>query len=80
MTTDGKGEKETLELTLEGKTLVVEGRLRRVSHVDGDGYKLLADPESAIAWRGPNSRADLLVSVPTGTVVSRPTTWHSSLG
>jgi len=49
-----------VELSLEGKDLVVQGRLCRVAHVDGDGYKFLTDPESAIdALRSSNMRADL---------------------
>jgi hypothetical protein len=52
----------TTELHLEGRKVVVEGRLCRVAHVDGEGYKFLADPESAIAaLRGSNTRADLFM-------------------
>ena len=38
----------------------MRGRLCRIAHVDGDGYKFLAEPESAIAalWAS-NRRADL---------------------
>ncbi len=52
--------KEMTELSLEGRDLSVRGRLCRIAHVDGDGYKFLADPESAIAaLRGSNARLDL---------------------
>jgi len=51
---------EITELSLEGKDLLVRGRLCRIAHVDGDGYKFLTDPESAIAaLRISNTRADL---------------------
>ena len=39
----------------------MQGRLCRVAHVDGEGFKFLADPESAVAaLRYSNPRADLL--------------------
>jgi hypothetical protein len=48
------------ELSLEGRDVVVQGRLCRVAQVDGDGYKFLADPESAMAALvGSHTRADL---------------------
>jgi hypothetical protein len=48
------------EFSFEGRDVVVQGRLCRVAHLDGDGYKFLADPDSAIAaLRGSNARADL---------------------
>ena len=51
---------EIAELSLEGRDVSVRGRLCRVAHVDGDGYKFLTDPETAIAaLRGSNTRADL---------------------
>src|SRR5438309_3665231 len=51
---------EMAELRLEGRDVIVQGPLCRVAHVDGEGYKFLADPESAIAaLRGSNTRADL---------------------
>src|SRR5437016_2917868 len=51
---------EMAELRLDGRDVVVQGRLCRVAHVDGEGYKFLADPESGIAaMRGSNARADL---------------------
>jgi hypothetical protein len=51
---------EVAEFTLEARDMVVQGRLCRVAHVDGDGYKFLKDPETAIAaLRGSNARADL---------------------
>src|SRR6202453_2106872 len=50
----------TAELYFEGREVVVQGRLCRVAHVDGEGYKFLADPESAIAaFRTSNTRADI---------------------
>jgi hypothetical protein len=51
---------EPKELSIEGRDVVVQSRLCRVAHVDGDGFKFLGDPESAIAaLRGSNKRADL---------------------
>jgi hypothetical protein len=48
------------KLRLESREVVVQGRLCRVAHVDGEGYKSLADPESAIAAiRTSNTRADI---------------------
>jgi hypothetical protein len=50
------------EFSLEARDVVVQGRLCRVAHVDGYGYKFLADPETAIAaLRGSNTRADLFM-------------------
>lgn len=44
----------------EGRDLVVQGRLCQVAHVDGEGYKFLANPESVIsALRGSKQPADL---------------------
>jgi len=40
---------EMAELRLEGRDVIVQGPLCRVAHVDGEGYKFLAGPESAIA-------------------------------
>lgn len=38
----------------------MQGRLCRIAHVDGDGYKFLVDPEAVIAkLRGSGARADL---------------------
>lgn len=52
----------TTELRVEGREVIVEGRLCHVAHVDGEGYKFLADPESAIAGvRSSNVRADLFM-------------------
>src|SRR5215467_1400563 len=51
---------KTGEFSIEGRDVVVQGRLCRVAHVDGDGYKFLADPESAIvSLRGCSRRVDL---------------------
>jgi len=51
---------EMAEFTLEARDMVVQGRLCRVAHIDGDGYKFLKDPETAIAaLRASNTRADL---------------------
>lgn len=48
------------ELGFEAKDVIVQGRLCRVAHVDGDCYKFLADPKSVIAaLRNSNTRADL---------------------
>jgi hypothetical protein len=48
------------KFNFEGRDVVVQGRLCRVAHLDGDGYKFLADPDSAIAaLRASNTRADL---------------------
>jgi hypothetical protein len=53
---------EMAEFSLEARDVVVQGRLCRVAHVDGDGYKFLADLETAIAaLRGSNTRADLFM-------------------
>jgi hypothetical protein len=51
---------EMTQLRLEGRDLVVQGRLCQIAHIDGEGYKFLADPEPAIAaLRSSNMRADL---------------------
>jgi hypothetical protein len=51
---------EIAQFSIEGRGVVAHGRLCRVAHVDGDDYKFLADPESAItALRTSNTRADL---------------------
>jgi len=48
------------EISLEGRDVIVQHRLCRVAHIDGDGYKFLTDSESAIAaLRSSNTRADL---------------------
>lgn len=48
------------EFSLEGRDAVVQGRLTKLVHVDGDGYKFLADPQSAVtALRDSDTRADL---------------------
>jgi hypothetical protein len=48
------------EFSIEGRHVVVRGRLCRVAHVDADDYKFLADPESAMAaLRASNTGADL---------------------
>jgi hypothetical protein len=48
------------ELCLENRNVIVQGRLCRVAHVDGEGYKFLADPESGIAaLRDSGVQADL---------------------
>lgn len=48
------------ELRLEDRNVLVQGRLCRVAHVDGEGYKFLADPKSAVATlRDSSTRADL---------------------
>ncbi len=53
------------ELRLEGRKVVVQGRLCRVAHLDGEGYKFLGDPESGIAeLRAANPRADLFTFLP----------------
>jgi hypothetical protein len=48
-----------MTMELEGRNVVVQGGLSRVAHVDGDGYKFLADPLSAIATLRHSKRADL---------------------
>jgi hypothetical protein len=51
---------EMQKLRIEGREVRVQGRICRVADVDGEGYKFLADPRSAIAvLRGSNTRADL---------------------
>jgi len=48
------------ELCLEDRNVVVQGRLCRLAQVDGEGFKFLADPKSAIAaLRDSNTRADM---------------------
>jgi hypothetical protein len=48
------------EFSVEGRDVVVQGRICRVAHLDGEGYKFLTDPDSAIAvLRGSNTRVDL---------------------
>jgi hypothetical protein len=59
-----------LELRLENRNVVLEGRLCRVAHVDGDGYKFLADPESAISALRANTRADLFTFMQEPTETS----------
>ena len=50
------------KLRLESREVVVQGRFCRVAHVDGEGYKFLADPKSAIsALRSSNMRADIFM-------------------
>jgi hypothetical protein len=47
-------------LCLEGRQVVIQGRLCRVAHAGGEGFKFLADPHSAIAaLRRSNTRADI---------------------
>src|SRR6185369_13866378 len=41
--------REIAEFSFEARDVLVQGQLCRLAHVDGDGYKFLADPESAIA-------------------------------
>jgi len=48
------------QLCLEGRNVVLRRRICRVAEVDGDGYKFLEDPNSAIATlRNSGARADL---------------------
>jgi hypothetical protein len=48
------------ELYVEGRKVAVQGRLCKVAHVDGEGYKFLADPKSGVAaLRDSGARADL---------------------
>jgi hypothetical protein len=51
---------EIAEIGLEGRDMVVQGRLCRIARVNGEVYKFLADPDSAIAaLRSSDTRADL---------------------
>jgi len=53
-------ETKKAKLRFESREVVVQGHICRVAHVDGEGYKFLADPEAAIsALRASNMRADL---------------------
>lgn len=53
------------ELCLENRNVIVQGRLCRVAHVDGEGYKFLADPKSGIVTlRDSGARADLFTFFP----------------
>jgi len=55
---------EIVQFSLEPKDVVVQGWLCRVAHVDGDGYKFLADPESTVAkLRRAHTQADLFTFV-----------------
>jgi len=48
------------ELRVEGREVVVQGGICRVAHVDGEGFRFLADPAAGIAaLRASNVRADL---------------------
>jgi hypothetical protein len=49
------------EVRVEGREVVIQGRLCQVAQVDGEGYKFLADPESAIAAVRGSTRADLFM-------------------
>ena len=52
--------KEMAQLCIEGRQLVIQGRVCRVAHVAGEGFKFLEDPDSAIAaLRRSNMRADI---------------------
>jgi len=52
--------REIAEFSFQARDVLVQGQLCRLAHVDGDGYKFLANPESAIAaLRRSNARADL---------------------
>jgi hypothetical protein len=49
------------EVRIEGRKVIVRGHFCRVAEIEGEGYKVLADPAAAIAaLRGSNSRADIL--------------------
>jgi hypothetical protein len=53
------------ELYVDGRKVIVQGRLCRVAHVDGEGFKFLADPAAAVAaLRGSNTRADIFTFMP----------------
>jgi hypothetical protein len=61
------------ELYFEGRKLLVQGRLCQVAHVDGEGYKFLADPESAVsALHASDSRADLFTFLQGPQATSPP--------
>jgi len=48
------------ELRLEGRQVMVQGRLCRVAQLDGESYKFLADPDAAVATlRASDSGADV---------------------
>jgi hypothetical protein len=52
------------QLCLEGRQVVVQGRLCRVAHVAGEGFKFLAAPDAAIAaLRRSNTRADIFTFI-----------------
>lgn len=56
---------EMQELRIEGRKVVVRGRICRVAEVDGEGYKFLVDPASAIAaLQNSNIRADIFTFIP----------------
>src|ERR1700733_150739 len=60
ISTDGqKMDREEEKLNLEGRTVLVQGRLCRVAEVEGEGYKFVADPKSGIAALRDSGRADV---------------------
>jgi len=50
---------EKRQILIEGRNVLRQGRLCRVAAVDGEGYKFLADPESAIASLRASRHADI---------------------
>jgi len=51
---------EKRPVRIEGRSVVVRRRICRVAEIDGEGFKFLADPKSAIAsLRNSGTRADL---------------------
>lgn len=51
---------EMQEPRIEGRAVIIQGRICRVAHVDGEGFKFLADPKAGIAaLRDSGVRADI---------------------
>lgn len=69
-------------IRVEGRSVVVRRRLCRVAEVDGEGYKFLTDPNSAIAaLRDSGTRADLFTFMPelreTSRLYKYPCEWDN---
>lgn len=73
---------EMQEPRIEGREVIIQGRICRVAHVDGEGFKFLEDPKSGIAaLRNYGVRADLftfLQELPgTSPLYSYPSEWDN---
>jgi hypothetical protein len=53
-------DREKAQLRIEGRKVLLQRRICLIAEVEGEGYKFLADPASAVAaLRGSNTRADI---------------------